>query len=222
MFSGCSSLSSITVSSVNKNFAADGGVLFDHSKETLIRFPQAKIMASYSIPSTVTTIAEDAFAGCLSLSEITVESGNTKYTIQDKVLVNSDEKTLIRFPSGDKRPKYSIPDGITKISAFAFEGSSLASITIPEGVTEIGSSAFEKCLLLSEIVVQSDNEYFASEDGILFDHDKTELIRFPPANKKTFYSLPSGTEYIGTYAFSDCSGLSRLGFSETISSLDTV
>lgn len=38
-----------------------------------------------------------------------------------------------------------IPDGVTKISAFAFAGAKLNSVTVPSGVTGIGEEAFAEC-----------------------------------------------------------------------------
>ena len=47
-----------------------------------------------------------------------------------------------------------IPDGVTRIGAFAFEDcKSLTNITIPDGVTSIGECAFFRCTSLTSITI---------------------------------------------------------------------
>ncbi len=63
-----------------------------------------------------------------------------------------------------------ISETVTSIGWKAFRGcSSLTSITIPETVTSIGSHAFEDCSSLTNINVDKNNQYFDSENGILFN-----------------------------------------------------
>lgn len=44
--------------------------------------------------------------------------------------------------------------------------------------------AFEKCKNLTEINIDDDNPQYSSEDGMLYNKDKTQLIRCPIAKKK--------------------------------------
>ncbi len=46
-----------------------------------------------------------------------------------------------------------IPDGITKISEYAFEGSSIRSVSIPSSVTQIGAYAFANCPYLANVTI---------------------------------------------------------------------
>ena len=45
-------------------------------------------------------------------------------------------------------------------------------------------NVFEDCRSLSTINVNSENEYFISNEGVLYNHDKTELIQYPIGNSK--------------------------------------
>uniref|UniRef100_UPI003FF03277 leucine-rich repeat domain-containing protein n=1 Tax=Alloprevotella sp. TaxID=1872471 RepID=UPI003FF03277 len=63
-FSGCSSLTTLTVDANNPNYCADGCMLFNKEKTTLIcAFGSQK---TYNIPSSVTSIGYDAFLDCRS------------------------------------------------------------------------------------------------------------------------------------------------------------
>jgi hypothetical protein len=66
------------VSPSNSNYSSDSdGVLFDYSKNTLIKYPTARINITYSIPNSVSSIADDAFANALRLTEVTIPSSVT-------------------------------------------------------------------------------------------------------------------------------------------------
>lgn len=89
--------------------------------------------------------------------------------------------------------EYTIPDGVSAIGAFAFSGcSKLREIIIPDSVTSIGDGAFSKCISLinitipdnvmsiggfvffdcsslTNIAVNNSNEYYTSEDGVLYN-----------------------------------------------------
>ncbi|MCR4593743.1 MAG: leucine-rich repeat protein [Clostridiales bacterium] len=95
-----------------------------------------------------------------------------------------------------------LPGRLTSIGNDAFSGcTSLQSITIPQGVSEIGEDIFYECSSLQSINVDENNNYYASEDGVLFDVDMTELICYPIAKPKTSYELPETVERIKARAF---------------------
>ncbi|GHV65430.1 hypothetical protein FACS1894199_06080 [Bacteroidia bacterium] len=138
-FYNCSGLTEISVEAANANYASVDGVLFNKTKTTLIQYPAGKQDAAYTIPSSVTTIREDAFYGCTSLASITILSGVT--TIGTQAFWNCTSLASV-----------SIPSSVTTIGSSAFDGcTSLASVTIPSSVTTIGSSAFAYCTGLTRV-----------------------------------------------------------------------
>ena len=70
-FLDCASLTAITVGALNSVYSSEGGVLFDKSQTTLVKYPQAKA-GSYTIPGSVTSIGAVAFAFCGSLTNVTI------------------------------------------------------------------------------------------------------------------------------------------------------
>ena len=65
-------LTTITVNSSNSTYSSSNGVLFNKNKTTLLIYPNGKTASSYTIPSSVTTIGEDAFRMCKSLTSVTI------------------------------------------------------------------------------------------------------------------------------------------------------
>ena len=71
-FLGCTALSGIFVSTGNRSFSSDSnGVLFDKNKTSLLFVP-AGTTGNFVIPDTVKTVGQGAFAGCESLTALTV------------------------------------------------------------------------------------------------------------------------------------------------------
>ena len=162
VFSGCSSLTSITVSEGNTTYLDIEGVLFNKNKTTIISYPGGK-SNEYVIPDGVTSISDSAFNGCSKLTSITIPDGVT--SIGDSAFNGCSKLTSITIPDGvtsisdsafyncSKLTSITIPDGVTSIGGDAFNGcSSLASITIPDSVKVIRYSAFSGCSSLTSII----------------------------------------------------------------------
>ena len=104
-----------------------------------------------------------------------------------------------------------IPDSVVSIELWAFGGcSNLAYITIGKGLEHVGTEIFLGCNGLVSISVDEGNENFSSEDGVLFNKDKTTLVLYPASKDASEYSIPDGVTYIGDNAFSDCTNLEKI------------
>lgn len=82
-----------------------------------------------------------------------------------------------------------IPDTINGYTVSLIDSSTFynytnfKSIEIPADVTVIGSYVFEDCYNLNEIKIDSNNRYYASYDGALYNKEMTELLVCPAGKK---------------------------------------
>ena len=56
---------------------------------------------------------------------------------------------------------------------------SLKSVLIPGSVKSIGNAAFNRCESFDEHRGYKNNSNYFSQDGVLFDKNKTKLIQYP-------------------------------------------
>ena len=105
-------------------------------------------------------------------------------------------ETILQIP--EKLDGYSV----SGVGPRAFNGcSSLTEIYISKNITKIDELAFASCDNISAFLVDEENEYFSSFDGILFNKDLTTLVCYPPNTDNTQYSVPDSVTSIGTGAF---------------------
>ena len=188
-------------------------------------FQGARCITAITIPASVQEIGEIAFGTMTELTTITVDSGNQNYTAQDGVLYTKDMKTLVQYPNGKTGTTFTVPSGVETIGVGAFqEDPGLTSVTLPEGllhlrirafsgarklqtvaipasVQEVGGQALARCPLLTTITVDSGNQNYTAQDGVLYTKDMKTLVQYPNGKTGTTFTVPSGVETIGPSAF---------------------
>lgn len=165
-------------------------------------FPYCENLKSITIPSSTTIIEDDAIYECRNLESINVDESNTVYSSLDGILYNEAKTDLLICPSG-KVGYVTIPNGVINIESFSFCYGKVTGITIPSSVTNIPIHAFFCCWNLQNITVDDLNTTFSSQDGVVYNKDKTELI-LCPAGKIGSVIIPNGVKSINQFSFFDC------------------
>ena len=180
----CPALTMINVDNENQHFCSVDGLLFNKDMTTLIQFPPAKSVTSYTIPNSVSVISYGAFGGCSSLESII------------------------------------IPNSVTTIEKDALRScSSLSYINIPASVTSIGEYFVNQSSQLTDILVNSDNQNYCSENGVLFSKDMKMIIRYPEGKEGASYTIPSGVTTMEACAFGFCSHLENIVIPEGVTNI---
>ena len=113
-----------------------------------------------------------------------------------------------------------IPEGVATIGNYAFGYcSSLTAVNIPASAINIGDWVFDACTALTQINVASGNTAYCSENGILFNKDKTTLICYPAGKPQLEYTIPSSVTVIGKNAFACCDALTQLTIPSSVTSI---
>ena len=145
-------------------------------------FYDCSSLTAVTIPAGVTTIGNDVFGYCSNLATMMVEAGNKVYDSRNgcNAIIEKSTNTLI---AGCKNTK--IPDDVTSIGDFAFEGCiGLTTVTIPAGVTYIGKDAFYDCTAVTDVDCYADPEKLTwDEDGCDdFKEDGSTIIHVADAD----------------------------------------
>ncbi len=112
-----------------------------------------------------------------------------------------------------------LSNSLTYIGMFAFVGcNALTEITIPQSVTEIAGDSFGGCKSLNNIYVDSNNQYFSSAEGLLYDKEKTKLLQCP-AGKTGDIVIPDGVVTIEGWAFESCENVSSVTVPESVTEM---
>lgn len=141
------------------------------------------------IPATATAINPSAFYQADELTTVTFADNSQVETIGDNAF--RDAFTLERID---------LPNSVKSIDYYAFSGTTaLKSITIPKDLTFLGIGAF-RLSGVTNFQIASGNNFYSSAGGVLFNKNKTILIRFP-ATPTIEYVVPNGVISVAPFAF---------------------
>jgi hypothetical protein len=157
--------------------------------------------------STITSIEDFVFIGCTNLTGITIPDSVT--SIGDSAF--GDCSNLIGI---------TIPNSVTGIGEEAFVNcTSLASVSIPNSVNSIGEAAFNWCTSLTAITVDSGNRNYTSDQGVLYNKNKTTIIQYPAGKTGVSFVIPNSVTSIGKSAFSWCTSLTSITIPASVNSI---
>jgi len=149
---------------------------------------------SVNIPSTVTSIGDNAFEGCKNLGTIVLPKGLKN--LGEEVFESSG---IYVFPDW--------PKGITTIPKGTFSNTALTNVVIPNGVTTIGIGAFKGCKSLTSVTLPATIKKI---EGIAFADTNVREIIIPSSVTKIEFN--GGAGFSNKLPLASQAALKRLGY----------
>lgn len=172
------------------------GISYNVTKIDDSAFSGCSNLTSVSIPRTVQRIEKNAFDNCSKLTSVHISDlaawcniiFSSTLISYEKGWYHSSNPLLYAhhlFLNGKEVTTLAIPEGVTSIQSYAFEGcSGIVSAIIPNSVTDIGNQAFWGCSGLTSITISNSVT-------------KIGAYTFYDCNSLTSLIIPNSVSYIG-------------------------
>ncbi|MDR1602085.1 MAG: leucine-rich repeat protein [Tannerella sp.] len=173
-------------------------------------FSQCSNVTSLTLPNSLKTIGKGAFLRCSRISSLSL--GNSVETIGPYAFQFLSALTSITIPQSVKTiqeyafsycrsvTSLTLGNSVETIGEYAFADLNIVSVNIPASVKSISKYAFD-IPALTKYVVDGNNSSYSSQDGVLFNKDKTTLIHYPKAKPEKAYVIPSSVKTIDVQSF---------------------
>jgi len=231
VFEGCNYLEEITVAEANTAFANVDGMFAGktNGEVTALYFAPEGLTGEVVIPSTVTTIGANLFAGHKGVTKVSFENN----TASDSLVLGAS-----MFENAKALVEVRLPNGLKVIPAKLFMGSTVQTIFVPNTVTTINTQAFANCEKLTTLTFEEGNDNVAltftaatsATTSAFSGTKKLATIKLPDRTASiTNYmfagsyvqnlTLPANATSIGQYAFANCKGLTNFVMPNSITTL---
>lgn len=167
-----------------------------------------------TLPDSLETIGEYAFAGCSRLLSVSLPEGLT--SIERYAFSDCSSLIEVHLPDsvhtiGDavfwrciRLRKANIPNGIEELRREMFyQCSNLCEVVLPEGLQSIGQFAFNQCEILSEIILPESLRVI-------------DMAAFLGCARLADITFPEGLRYLGGSAFRRCESLTKVSLPKSL------
>lgn len=146
-------------------------------------------------------------SGFSHLQELKLSSSNKNFKLVDGVLYNANQTKLLWYPIDLPQSNFIIPKSVTLVDNDQLVIQNwIEKITVPNkcnlyDLDELNTSEYQfqyanpigsECPLLQKMIINRDNPYYCSVNGVLFSKDMKKLLLYPAQKKDQNYSVPEG------------------------------
>lgn len=142
-FSGCIGMEHFEVDWRNTNYSSRDGVLYNASRQELVRYPIGRSDTHYTVPYRVKNLREYALSGCVHLEQLGFENG--LQVVGDYAISQCNKLAEVDFPLS----LIAVGNGAMK------DCPALRHVLFEAGVKRLGSRIFEGCPALSDVHMRS-------------------------------------------------------------------
>jgi len=233
---------------IGSNAAHCGGDVIIGNEITAIGWfgdqdPSYSPITSVVLPENLAIWNHYPFEYQYQLASFSISDQNPNFAVEDGVLYNKDKTTLYAYPAGKTDAIFEVPSTVTRIddgafssaqflhtlilsenlktiSSWAFEFSSLETITIPSSISYIGDAIFWASNSLASILLSGGNDTYTVINNVLYSDAGETLMAYPAGIKRTTFTVPDAVTKIGYGAFvNGLTHLSSLTIPDTVSSI---
>lgn len=219
-FRSCSLSGGISISANHPLFAVVDGVLFSKPDHRLICYPDALPEETYAIPQGTEIIGESAFADHPFLKSITIPEGVT--CIEASAFAYCQYLTAIN-----------LPENMEPIVDYELYAGGVIVANFPDSITSIGDYAFSNYTGGGDLPASvtpngtpgiGKNSFYqcSSLTDITLPDGLTSIgdNAFEHCFRLSSMILPQGVTRIGDWAFADCDSLTNLTIPDTVTSIE--
>ena len=214
----------------------DGYLVYSDATKTVLLGCSSAASGEIAIPSSVTSIGNNAFYGCENITSLTIPNSvtsigndafygllNITYSgsatglpwgarfmncfVEGYLVYNDNSKKILIACSMVAKGEIEIPNSVTDINDNAFRDCrGLTSVTIPNSVTSIGEEAFRSCSGLTSVTIPNS---VTNIGGSVFQN----------CSNLVSVTLPNNITSIEQYAFEDCRSLVSVTIPNSVTSI---
>ena len=206
-FGGCANWTEIEVNSSNSKFKVVDNILCSKDGTEIIRVPVGE-SGDFVVASNVKKIASCAFQQCNRINSLDIGAG-----------VTNIESLAVSYCTNLNT--VTIRENLTNLSSIAFMGCSNLTKVIYNNTTNVISNFGDGCANWTETEISNQNSELKVENGIIYNKDKTKIVRVPTGREGNF-TVASGVKTIGTSAFYYCTKLTSIDIGSEVTNIESL
>ena len=159
------------------------------------------------LPSSSEIIEDNCFSGCLNLETVHIPD-SIHYIYRDAFAGCSNLKDV------------DLPKELLGLQTGAFKDcTSLEIIIIPQKTHYIDEGVFSGCTSMRQFLVEPENPYYTSLNGVLYNKEMTVLFSYPCGDGNDFFQMPDSVWVIKESAFRKNNNLKKIIMSTSLNDI---